>query len=78
MHDLTVPKMGMDTTEVEILQWKVTIGDKIKKGDPIAEIEFEKATADVESDVDGSVEEILFKEGDIVKVGSVICRISTD
>jgi len=78
MHDLTVPKMGMDTTEVEILQWKVNIGDKIKKGDPIAEIEFEKATADVESDVAGSVEEILFKTGEIVKVGSIICRINTD
>ncbi|MHB8276512.1 MAG: biotin/lipoyl-containing protein [Candidatus Humimicrobiaceae bacterium] len=78
MHDLTVPKMGMDTTEVEILKWKVKVGDKVKKGDPIAEIEFEKATADVESDVSGTVEEILFKEGEIVKVGSVICRISND
>jgi pyruvate/2-oxoglutarate dehydrogenase complex dihydrolipoamide acyltransferase (E2) component len=78
MHDLTVPKMGMDTTEVEILQWKVNIGDKIKKGDPVAEIEFEKATADVESDVAGSVMEILFKVGEIVKVGSIICRINTD
>jgi pyruvate/2-oxoglutarate dehydrogenase complex dihydrolipoamide acyltransferase (E2) component len=78
MYDFTVPKMGMDTTEVEILKWKVKVGDIIKKGDPIAEIEFEKATADIESDVAGSVEEILFKEGEIVKVGSIICRISTD
>ena len=78
MYDFTVPKMGMDTTEVEILKWKVKVGDKVKKGDSIVEIEFEKATADVESGVAGIVEEILFKEGEIVKVSSVICRINDD
>jgi len=76
MYEITIPKMGMDTTEVEILKWKVKVGDKVKKDDSIVEIEFEKATADVESDIEGIVEEILFKEGEIVKVGSVICRIN--
>jgi 2-oxoisovalerate dehydrogenase E2 component (dihydrolipoyl transacylase) len=75
MHEITVPKMGMDTTEVEILKWMVKVGDSIKKGDPIAEVEFEKATTQIESDKPGTVEEILFKEGEIVNVGSVICRI---
>ena len=78
MHELTVPKMGMDTTEVEILKWIVKVGDNVKKGDPIAEIEFEKATTEIESEVSGIIEEILFKEGDIVDVGSVICRIKNE
>jgi len=78
MYDFTVPKMGMDTTEVEILKWKVEVGYKVKKGDPIVEIEFEKATTEIESDVSGTIEEILFKEGEIVKVGSVICKIKND
>lgn len=78
MHELTVPKMGMDTTEVEILKWIVKVGDNVKKGDPIAEIEFEKATTEIESEVSGVIEEILFKEGDIVDVGSVICRIKNE
>ncbi len=78
MHELTVPKMGMDTTEVEILKWIVKVGDNVKKGDPVAEIEFEKATTEIESEVSGIIEEILFKEGDIVDVGSVICRIKND
>ena len=78
MHELTVPKMGMDTTEVEILKWIVKVGDNVKKGDPIVEIEFEKATTEIESEVSGVIEEILFKEGDIVNVGSVICRIKND
>jgi len=75
MYELTVPKMGMDTTEVEILKWMIKVGDNIKKGDPIAEIEFEKATTEIESEVSGIVEEMLYKEGDIVNVGSVIARI---
>ena len=78
MHELTVPKMGMDTTEVEILKWIVKVGDNVKKGDPVAEIEFEKATTEIESEVSGIIEEILFKEGDIVDVGSVICRIKNE
>jgi pyruvate/2-oxoglutarate dehydrogenase complex dihydrolipoamide acyltransferase (E2) component len=75
MYELTVPKMGMDTTEVEILKWMIKVGDNIKKGDPVAEIEFEKATTEIESEVSGVVGEILYKEGDIVNVGSVIARI---
>jgi len=78
MHELTIPKMGMDTTEVEILDWIVKVGDSVKKGDPIVEIEFEKATTEIESEVSGVIEEILFKEGDIVGIGTVICRIKTD
>ena len=36
MHDFIVPKMGMDTTEVEILKWKVKVGDKVKRGQVIS------------------------------------------
>jgi pyruvate/2-oxoglutarate dehydrogenase complex dihydrolipoamide acyltransferase (E2) component len=78
MHEITVPKMGMDTTEVEILKWMIKVGDNIKKGDPVAEIEFEKATTEIESEVSGVVEEILYKEGDIVDVGSVVAIIKND
>jgi pyruvate/2-oxoglutarate dehydrogenase complex dihydrolipoamide acyltransferase (E2) component len=70
--------MGMDTTEVEIVKWMIKVGDNIKKGDPIAEIEFEKATTEIEAEVSGVVEEILYKEGDIVDVGSVIARIKNN
>jgi pyruvate/2-oxoglutarate dehydrogenase complex dihydrolipoamide acyltransferase (E2) component len=78
MHELTVPKMGIDTTEVEILKWMIKVGDNIKKGDIVADIEFEKATTQIESEVSGVVEEILHEEGDTVDVGSVIARINTD
>lgn len=78
MHDFVIPKVGMGITEVGIIEWRVGIGDKVKKQDPIVEIETEKAVVVLESDISGSVKEILYQNEDLVDVGSVICRIEED
>ena len=78
MHDFLIPKVGMGITEVGITDWMVSIGDTVKKGDPIVEIESEKAVIVLESDVSGSVKEILYQNEDLVDVGSVICKIEED
>ena len=75
MFDVVIPKVGMSVTEVEITKWKVKEGDKVNKGDEIVEIAMEKANTVLTSEVSGIVDEILFKEGDTVKVGEVVCRI---
>ncbi len=75
MFDVVIPKVGMSVTEVEITKWKVKEGDKVNKGDEIVEIAMEKANTVLTSEVSGIVDEILFKEGDTVKVGEAICRI---
>ena len=75
LYDYTLPKLGQSDSEVEILEIKVKAGDLIKSGDPVVEVESEKAATILESEIDGVVEEILVKNGDIVKVGTVICRI---
>ena len=75
MHDFVVPKVGMGITEVEIVAWKVSLGDTVHEGDPLVEIEGDKAVIVLESDVSGSVKEILYQNEDMVDVGSVICRI---
>lgn len=76
LYDVIIPVVGMGITEVQIVNWKVNIGDKIKKGDPVVEIEMEKASATLEAPGSGVVKETLFKAGDFVKVGDVICRIN--
>ena len=76
MYSEIIPAVGMGITEVEIISWKVKIGDKVNKGDLIVEIEMEKASAVLEASVTGVVKEILFKEGDIAEVGNVICKIN--
>lgn len=76
MHDFIIPKVGMGITEVEISKWLVNIGDIVNEGEPIVEINTEKVTTTLDSDIKGRIEEILFKPGDMVEVGSVICRIN--
>lgn len=74
MKKIVIPKMGMATTEVDILTWRVKEGDAIRKGDIIAEIESEKANVAIESEFDGIITKLLYKEGDTVNVGEVICE----
>lgn len=78
MYDFVIPKMGMATTEAEIMDWKVKVGDKVKKGDPIVEVESEKASVVLESERSGVVTEILYKNGETVELGNVICRIKEE
>ena len=78
MHDFVVPKVGMGITEVEVAAWKVAPGDSVHEGDPIVEIEGDKALIVLESDISGIVREVLYQEEDIVEVGSIICRIEED
>ena len=75
MHEVIIPKVGMGITEVEISKWEVKIGDIINKGDPVVEINTEKASTVLDTEFAGEVAEILFKQGDMVEVGTVICRI---
>ena len=55
----------------------VNVGDKIKKDQVVLEIETDKATVEVPSEVNGTVKEIKIKEGDKVKIGSTILLIET-
>jgi pyruvate/2-oxoglutarate dehydrogenase complex dihydrolipoamide acyltransferase (E2) component len=78
MYDVHIPKMGMGTEEVDIIEWQVNIGNKVEKGSPLVEVESEKAKIVLESEVSGTVVELLFNNGDTAKVGDVICRINED
>ncbi len=75
MKDIVVPKMSMGTTEIEIMAWKVKVGDSIEPGQPLVEIESEKVNFTMESEFSGVITEILYKNGESVPIGKVICRI---
>ena len=78
MHDVLVPKVGMGTTEVDIVEWHVAVGARVAVGDELVEVESEKITTALEADVAGIVVELLAAVGDIVEVGSPICRIDPE
>ena len=53
--DLLVPKLGMDTTEAAITSWLVNEGASVEVGTPLVELETEKVTFAVESEVVGFI-----------------------
>jgi 2-oxoglutarate dehydrogenase E2 component (dihydrolipoamide succinyltransferase) len=76
MTDVQIPKMGMSTVEVEIAGVLVAPGDVVAVGDPLLEVEGDKATFTIEAEVAGTVAEVLVGEGDERVVGDVVLRIA--
>jgi pyruvate dehydrogenase E2 component (dihydrolipoamide acetyltransferase) len=79
MIDVTMPALS-PTMEVGTLsKWLVKIGDAVKSGDVLAEIETDKATMEVESIDEGVVEELVVAAGtEGVPVGQVILRLRSE
>lgn len=59
-----------------ISEWKVKVGDAVKKGDVLLEVETNKLTQGIESPCDGIVEQILFEEGDDVNISKTVCVVN--
>lgn len=75
--DLVMPKMGESIMEATILKWHKKVGDSVKMDETILEIATDKVDSEVPSTAAGTITEILFKENDVVPVGTVIVRIQS-
>src|SRR5207302_2456377 len=73
--DVTMPRLSDSMEEGTILNWIVEEGAEVKRGEPLVEIETDKANMTYESDTDGTRIEIVAKEGDTLPIGEVIARI---
>jgi pyruvate dehydrogenase E1 component beta subunit len=72
-----MPALSPTMEEGALAKWHVKVGDTVRAGDVIAEIETDKATMEVEAVDEGTVEEILVPEGtEEVKVNTPIARLS--
>ena len=76
MFEFKFPDIGEGITEGQLLKWKVKEGDKVKEDQSLAEIETDKAVADIPSPKSGKIVKLHFKEGDTVKVGDVLVSIA--
>ena len=77
--DLKMPALSPTMEEGTLAKWLVKVGDAVKSGDIMAEIETDKATMEFEAVDEGVISEILVAEGtDNVKVGTVIARIGSE
>ena len=75
--DLVMPKMGESIMEATVLKWHKKPGDTVRMDETILEIATDKVDSEVPSTAAGTITEILFKENDVVPVGTVIARIDT-
>lgn len=75
MAEFVMPTLGADMTEGTLVQWNIRIGDRVTKGDIIAEVDTEKAAIEVECHASGVIEQLLTKPGDKVPVGTVMAVI---
>jgi pyruvate dehydrogenase E2 component (dihydrolipoamide acetyltransferase) len=75
MAEVVMPRLSDSMEEGTILQWLKKVGDEIAVGDELVEIETDKANMAYESDVAGTLSEILVQEGETVAIGTTIARV---
>jgi pyruvate dehydrogenase E2 component (dihydrolipoamide acetyltransferase) len=73
-----MPKMSDTMTEGVLAKWHKKVGDKVKSGDVLAEIETDKATMDFESYQDGTLLYIGVEEGNAVPVDAIIAVLGKE
>src|SRR4051812_28319095 len=70
-----MPRLSESMEEGTILKWLVEEGGEVEKGEPLVEIETDKANTTYDAEADGKLIEILAKEGETLAVGEPIARI---
>lgn len=73
--ELKLAQLAAEMEYGTVLRWLKREGDAVAEGDPLVEVEAEKANYEIEAPVSGRIETILAEEGDEVKVGAVIVVI---
>lgn len=77
IYDLPMPSLGADMDEAKMIEWKIKLGDIVKKNQTIASVETTKSVIDVESFHEGKIMELVAKIGDVIKVGRPILKMET-
>ncbi len=75
--DFLVPKLSATMESAKVLRWLKQAGDKVKLGEPLVELETDKAAMEVEAPADGTLESILAPEGTELPIGATLGRLSS-
>ena len=76
--EFLLPQRGLGMSEGTVTAWFKKVGDRVTEDEPLAEIEAEKATQELESPATGVLTAIVVAEGEEVKVRTVLAIIETD
>ena len=73
--DIGMPRLSDSMEEATILTWLKRPGDAVTRGEPLVEVETDKATMVYEAETAGVLEEIVVEDGSTADLGAVIARI---
>jgi pyruvate dehydrogenase E2 component (dihydrolipoamide acetyltransferase) len=76
--DVTMPNLGYDMEQGTVQSWLKAVGDRVERGEPIAEIETDKTTVEMEAMASGTLVEIVCEQGSEAAVGAVIAVLESD
>ena len=77
IHELIIPKTGLNMEDCYLLSWLAEEGEEIKEGAPVFQMEIEKAAMDIESDVTGWLHQVLSPSEDIAwPIGTIVGLIA--
>src|SRR5271154_5012229 len=76
-NEITMPKLSDTMEEGKILRWLKRPGDKVARGEALAEVETDKADMVLESFEEGVLDQIKLNEGESAAVGAVIATMKT-
>jgi pyruvate dehydrogenase E2 component (dihydrolipoamide acetyltransferase) len=75
MIEFRLPSLGAEMDEGTLLEWKVSLGDRVKKGDVVAVVDTSKSAIDVEIWDEGTILELVHEPKETLPVGTVIARL---
>jgi len=73
--EVTMPNLGYDMEEGKLVSWLKAIGENVERGEPIAEVETDKTTVEMEALASGTLAEIVTEPGEVAAVGAVIAYL---
>lgn len=74
---IRMPKLSGDMEKGKLVSLNKQLGETVKKGDVLFEVETEKVVSEVESVDEGTLVKLYFKDGDIVNVDDIVAEIET-
>ncbi|MBM3482855.1 MAG: 2-oxoglutarate dehydrogenase complex dihydrolipoyllysine-residue succinyltransferase [Alphaproteobacteria bacterium] len=74
--EIRVPTLGESVTEATVARWLKSVGDAVKRDEPLVELETDKISLEVTAGEAGQLSEVLAKQGDTVEVGALLGRIA--
>src|SRR5215469_8363243 len=71
-HSIVMPALEMAQETGKLLSWRKKEGEAVSKGEPLLDVETDKAVVEVEAQADGILAGLKAREGDVIPVGQTI------